>query len=125
MIKFSRLNLEYVRVLHPNLNFHFNDMKKAITTSIRSANCDLRKLERYRQQQLNNLQNDENLDLNERDERIEDAIRGIDAVLQATDAASDDEDQENDEQEKDDEELDNMMIDDELDEDDDEKDSDE
>jgi hypothetical protein len=125
MMEFSRLNLEYVRVLHPNLNFHFNDMKKAIATSIRSAKCDLRKLERYRQQQLNNLQNDENLDPNERDERIEDAIRGIDAVLQATDAASDDEDQEEDDE--DDEELHNMMIDDELDEDNDvdDKDSDE
>ena len=37
-------------------------MRKAIGTSIRCATSALRKLERYRQQQLNALQ-DENIDL--------------------------------------------------------------
>ncbi|CAF3335981.1 unnamed protein product [Rotaria socialis] len=57
----------YVRGLHRNLNFTRTDMRKAIGTSIRSATCELRKIERHRQHQLNSSQDDENVDSNESD----------------------------------------------------------
>jgi hypothetical protein len=57
----------YARTLHHNLTFNRNDMRKAIGTSIRSATCELRKLERLRRQQLNAIQN-ENEDPDERNE---------------------------------------------------------
>ncbi|CAF4203837.1 unnamed protein product, partial [Rotaria magnacalcarata] len=58
----------YVRGLHRNFNFIRTDMRKAIGTSIRSATCELRKIERHRQQQLNSSQDDENVDSNESDQ---------------------------------------------------------
>ncbi|CAF4058063.1 unnamed protein product [Rotaria magnacalcarata] len=58
----------YVRGLHRNLNFTRTDMRKAIGTSIRSATCELLKLERHQQQQLNSSQDDENVDSNESDQ---------------------------------------------------------
>jgi hypothetical protein len=64
-------------------------MKKAIGTSIRSATSDLRKLERYRQQQLHALQNDENIDPNERDE-MTNATNDIETMLDGIDDMSDD-----------------------------------
>ncbi|CAF1686156.1 unnamed protein product [Rotaria magnacalcarata] len=58
----------YVRGLHRNFNFIRTDLRKAIGTSIRSATCELRKIERHRQQQLNSSQDDENVDSNESDQ---------------------------------------------------------
>jgi hypothetical protein len=100
-------------------------MRRAIGTSIRSATNELRKLEHHRQQQMDMLQNDENLNPDEREERIQNAIDDLETVLNANDNATDDEDKEDDEEldEADDDEGDddgnNLTIDEELDEDED------
>ncbi|CAF1233897.1 unnamed protein product [Adineta ricciae] len=49
----------YVRHLHNNLNFNGADMRKAIGTSIRSARCELRRLQYFQQQQVNATENEQ------------------------------------------------------------------
>ena len=81
-------------------------MRKAIGTSIRSATSTLRRLERY-QQHLVPLQNQGNLDLDDRDEEMYDA-NGTDTVLDGTDdigADKDDEDEGDESENEDDEDV--------------------
>ncbi|CAF4600336.1 unnamed protein product [Rotaria socialis] len=106
----------YVRVLHQNLSFKMSDMRRAIGTSIRSATHEMRKLEHERQEQLNELENDENLDQAEREDRINHAMDNMEMALNASDTATcDEEDDEN-------EDIDKMSMDEEIygDDDDDE-----
>ena len=71
-------------------------MRKAIGTSIRSATSELRRLERYRQQQINVLQ-DENVDPNGKDgangaNDLETALIGIDDITDGEEKEDDDDD---------------------------------
>ena len=106
--------LVYVRCLHQNLSFSMNDMRRAIGTSIRSANADLRRMQRHQGHQFNQLHNFENHDPNEIDEQIQDDERDMQAVLGEDE---DDSDDEVEEEEDGDDDIDDLMIDDEADED--------
>ncbi|CAF2842983.1 unnamed protein product [Rotaria sp. Silwood2] len=92
----------YVRILHPNLSFKMIDMRRAIGNSIRSATHEMRKLEYQRQEKLNQLQNDENLDPDERNEKMQDVIDTMEMALNANDATSYDCDPNGDEDEAED-----------------------
>ncbi|CAF3073338.1 unnamed protein product [Rotaria socialis] len=102
---------QYVRILHPSLGFKMADMRRAIGNSIRSATHEMRKLEYQRQEKLNELQNDENLDPDERDERIQDALDTMQMALDANDVNEYDQDSDNDEV---DNEVTNFNVDDDL-----------
>ncbi|CAF1055761.1 unnamed protein product [Rotaria sordida] len=110
----------YVRLLHPNLTFKMIDMRRAIGNSIRSATHEMRKLEYQRQEQLNQLQNDEDLDPDERNERMQDVIDTMDMALNANDATLYDCDPDGDENGEDDDDIEHLTMTEELDEDDDE-----
>ncbi|CAF1547364.1 unnamed protein product, partial [Rotaria magnacalcarata] len=98
----------YVHILHQNLSFKMNDMRRAIGTSIRSATHEMRKLEHQRREQLKELENDENLDQAEREERINHAIDNMEMALNASDTATcNEEDDEN-------EDIDKMSMDEEI-----------
>jgi hypothetical protein len=105
-------------------------MRKAIGTSIRSASSELRKRERYRQQRLIALQNQENVDPDEKDEGMNDTndtetmLNGTDDITDdVEDAEEEDDDEAEDEgeNEDDDKEMEKFIIDDELDEDEDDE----
>ncbi|CAF4980346.1 unnamed protein product [Rotaria sp. Silwood1] len=114
----------YVRLLHPNLSFKMMDMRRAIGNSIRSARHEMRKLEYQRQEELNQLQNDENLDPDERNERMQDVIDTTEMALNANDAnlydCNPDGDENEEDDDDDDDDIEHLTMTEELDEDDDE-----
>jgi hypothetical protein len=70
----------YVRTLHRKLSFKMDEMRKAIGTSIRNANIQIRTLEQQQQSQLETLQDNENRDPNEDDNQLQ---AGIDILQSA------------------------------------------
>ncbi|CAF1110826.1 unnamed protein product [Rotaria magnacalcarata] len=121
----------YVRSLHKNLSFTRADMRKAIGTSIRSATCELRKLERNRQHRFNNSRSDDNEvadvtdDVNENEHENEDDDDGngdMNEDEEDGDIDENEEDRDMDENENegddDEKEENNMLVDDEVDEED-------
>ncbi|CAF2154232.1 unnamed protein product [Rotaria magnacalcarata] len=121
----------YVRSLHKNLSFTRADMRKAIGTSIRSATCELRKLERNRQHRFNDSRSDDNEvadvtdDVNENEHENEDDDDGNGEMNEDEedgdiDENEEDRDMDENENEGDDDEKEenNMLVDDEVDEED-------
>ena len=108
----------HVRILHQNLKFSLTDMRRAIGTSIRSATCELRKVERHRLV-LSDLQHNEEPengeDLHDQDDTMEDAS---DDGQEGLNEDSDIDEAENDDDDEDDEEGENrkgcVFIDDEV-----------
>ncbi|CAF4181337.1 unnamed protein product [Rotaria sordida] len=95
-------------------------MRRTIGNSIRSATHEMRKLEYQRQEQLNQLQNNEDLDPDERNERMQDVIDTMDMALNANDATIYDCDPDGDENGEDDDDIEHLTMTEGLDEDDDE-----
>ncbi|CAF3774785.1 unnamed protein product [Rotaria magnacalcarata] len=81
----------YVRSLHKNLSFTRADMRKAIGTSIRSATCELRKLERNRQHRFNDSRSDDSMDFHEFDKTINIINVFLDEVADVTDDVNENE----------------------------------
>ena len=94
-------------------------MRKAIGSCIRSSTRELRKLERYRQQQLNVSQCDENMDSDESDQEIN--IRNnFETLLDETAAGVDNNDDVDGDDDDIDKEVNDLIIEEQPEEDDDE-----
>ncbi|CAF1228441.1 unnamed protein product [Rotaria magnacalcarata] len=105
----------YVRTLHPNLSFKMIGMRRAIGTSIRAATHEIRKLECQHREKLMELQNDENMDPDERQERIQNTINNMEMTCNTSDFTLVDQDQDVDEDDEDNDETQNLIIEDNLD----------
>ena len=120
------LSLVYVRNLHPNLGFKMVDMRRAIGNSIRSASHEMRRLEYQRRMKLTELQNDGDIDPDERDERIRNAIDTREMALNAGDVTEYEQDQDVENEEDDeiedegDDEIGSLNIDENIDDEDNE-----
>ncbi|UJR19819.1 hypothetical protein I4U23_022952 [Adineta vaga] len=104
----------YVRTLHRNLSFSMADMRKAIGTSIRSAMCELRRMQQHDQQRSDDLPGDHDLDANETHESNEHMV----SDFNADDEFIGEENEDDDQDEYDDEEDEHLL---EIDDDDEEE----
>ena len=95
------------------------ELRRAIGNSIRSATHEMRRLEYQRQIKLNELQNDEGMDPDERDERIHNGNDTMEMALNENDAAEYEQD-EDDVEDDDDDEIEHLYIDENVDDEDEE-----
>ena len=94
-------------------------MRRAIGNAIRSATHEMRRLEYQRRIKLNELQNDEGMDPDKRDERIQNGKDTMEMALNENDAAEYEQD-EDDVEDDDDDEIEHLNIDENIDNEDDE-----